>query len=139
MNAMTGKCLCGAVNFTASGVELHHHVCHCGMCRRWTGGPQMAAATERVSFVGEENLGRYDSSDWAQRGFCKVCGSSLFYLLKPTGQYMLSIGAFDDPSKFQLVREIFIDHKPAGYAFAGELARLTEAQVFAQYAGPGSK
>jgi hypothetical protein len=66
---------------------------------------------------GEEHVTRYESSPWAERGFCSVCGTAMFYLLKPTQAYMRSVGAFDDASEFRLVREIFIDKKPDGYAF----------------------
>src|SRR5688572_28996824 len=121
-----GRCLCGAVGFKAEGVETEHHACHCGMCRRWSGGaPFFGAWVAAVQFTGEEHLGRYASSPWAERGFCKLCGTTLFYFLKPARRYTLSVGAFDDVGPFQLVREIFIDHKPGGYAIAGEHPRLT--------------
>jgi hypothetical protein len=133
----SGKCLCGAVRFTATGVEPHFHACHCGMCRRWSGGaPFLAVSAASVQFEGVENLGRYESSDWAQRGFCRLCGSSLFYFLKPAQTYALGVGAFDDASAFDFAREIFIDHKPASYAFAGERPRLTEAETLAEFAPP---
>ena len=67
----SGQCLCGAVTFTAEGVESHVHVCHCSMCRRWNGGPGMAVAVESVVFTGEANIERYRSSQWAERGFCE--------------------------------------------------------------------
>ncbi len=133
MAAMSGRCLCGAVRYTAQDVETRHHVCHCGMCRRWAGAPLFAAAASSVGFESERELGRYDSSAWAQRGFCRTCGSSLFYLLKPTGQYFVAVGSFEDPSAFQLAAEIYVDHKPRGYAFAGELESLTEAQMLARF------
>ena len=44
------------------------------------------------------------------------------------------VGAFDDPSPFRLVEEIFIDKKPAGYALSGNHPRLTEAETFAKFA-----
>lgn len=131
-----GKCLCGAVQFTADDVETHHHACHCGMCRRWAGGPLFVASTSSVTFASTANLGRYESSPWAERGFCKTCGTTLFYFLKPTQTYMMSVGAFDDQAPFQLVREIFIDHKPEGYAFAGDHPRWTEAETLAKLAPP---
>jgi hypothetical protein len=93
-----------------------------------------AAAAEQVTFEGEDNLGRYASSDWAERGFCRRCGSHLFYYLKPDDLYSMCVGAFDDDSLFALAREIYVDNKPTGYAFAGDLERLTEAQVLAEYA-----
>jgi hypothetical protein len=100
------------------------------MCRRWAGGPLMCTASEGVTFTGEDKLKRYDSSSWAQRGFCGDCGTSLFYFLKPTNTYMMVVGAFDEQASFKLVREIFIDRKPAGFAFVGEHERWTEAETF---------
>ncbi len=128
---MTGRCLCGAVSFSAEHVETEHHACHCGMCRRWAGGSAfLAAMCEGVTLTGEAQLGRYDSSEWAARGFCKQCGTTLFYFLKPTQAYAMSVGAFDDQERFRLVREIFIDRKPSGYAFVGDHERWTEAETF---------
>ena len=126
---MTGRCLCGAVTFSAGEVETDHHACHCGMCRRWSSSGFLAAAARDVTFEGDQ-LSIYDSSEWAARGFCKACGSTLFYLLKPTQAHFMSVGAFDDQAPFRLVREIFIDRKPAGHAFAGDHERWTEAETF---------
>lgn len=129
----TGGCLCGAVRFTVESFETEHHVCHCGMCRRWTGGPVFATVASGVTFEGDDHLGRYDSSEWAERGFCKRCGSSLFYRLKSKDVYAMSVGAFDDSSPFKVVGEIYVDAQPPGYAFAGRLERLTEAETIARF------
>lgn len=126
-----GRCLCGAVTFTAQGVATELHGCHCSMCRRWSGGSVLAAEVKSVAFEGAEHLRRYDSSEWAERGFCEYCGSNLFYRLKASDQYMMSMGAFDDQSEFRLVGEIFVDEKPPGYAFSGEHPRQTGAEFLA--------
>lgn len=130
----TGRCLCGALAFEADGVANDFHACHCGMCRRWSGGaPLFSADVESIRFADEAALGRFASSSWAERGFCKQCGTTLFYFLRPTGRYSVSVGVFDDPSAFVLSREIFIDHKPGNYALAGEHPRLTEREVLAEH------
>ncbi len=139
MADLTGQCLCGAVRFTARNVETHHHACHCGKCRRWTGGPVMAAPVESVTFQGEANVSRYQSSDWAERGFCKTCGTSLFSYVKPLDRYFVCVGAFDDPTPFRLIGEIYVDNKPAGYDFAGDHPRQTEAEFMAQFAAADAK
>lgn len=123
--SLGGKCLCGAVSFTASGVKLEHHACHCEMCRRWAGSPFFGIHCRDVVFDGEQNLARFQSSEWAERGFCKRCGSSLFYFAIPQQHYAMSAGAFDDQSKFVLESEIFVDYKPPGYRFAGDHEMLT--------------
>ncbi len=118
----SGQCLCGAVTFSANDVETHVHACHCSMCRRWNGGPALAASVGSVSFTGEENVGRYESSEWAERGFCKQCGSNLFYFLKPGERYIMWAGAFNE-QPFSMDGEIFFEEKPAWYNFAGDHPR----------------
>jgi hypothetical protein len=103
------------------------------MCRHWAGGPFFGSSVKSVEFSGTENIGRFTSSAWAERGFCRQCGTTLFYYLKPASQYTLSVGAFDDAKPFKLTREIFIDQKPPGYALAGDHPRLTEREVLAAY------
>lgn len=133
----TGRCLCGAVAFEAKDVKTRYGVCHCGMCRRWTGGPFPGVeAPGGVTYSGEENIGLYRGSDWGERGFCKTCGSTLFWRAQDGSHLVLPVGAFDDQEPFELVSEIFIDKKPPGYAFAGEHKTMTEAEVFAMFAPP---
>lgn len=130
-----GRCLCGAVRFRAARVAAEVHACHCGMCRRWSGGPELAveAGTE-VVFEGAENIAVFRSSDWAERAFCRICGSHLFFRTIETGGYSISPGLFDDESAFVLTEEIFIDHKPAFYGFAQATEKLIEAEVIEKYA-----
>lgn len=127
----SGKCLCGAVQFIAEGVETHFHACHCSMCRNWSGGPMMAVNTADVKFQGEDKIKRYASSEWAERGFCSECGSNLFYRLKEGGNYIMTIGAFADESPFSIAGEIFVDEKPPGYNFAGDHPRQTGEEFLA--------
>jgi len=133
-----GRCLCGAVTFSARNVDPHAHACHCGTCRRWSGGPGLSAAVGSISFDGAEHVERFDSSDWAERGFCRRCGSHLFYRVKATDQYHVWLGAFDQPEVFALAGEIYVDEKPPGYAFAGDHPRLTAAEFLASIGASGS-
>jgi hypothetical protein len=127
----TGKCLCGAVTFEAEGVNPHVHGCHCSMCRGWSGGPLLAAEVGSVEFTGESSIRRYQSSAWAERGFCGECGSNLFYRLKEADRYIMCTGAFDDQTLFKLVGEIYVDEKPPGYDFAGDHPRQTGEEFMA--------
>lgn len=90
-----------------------------------------AAQVGSVSFQGEENMKRYASSEWAERGFCSNCGTNLFYRLKQPEMYMMATGCFDDADQFSLAGEIYIDEKPAGYDFAGDHPRMTGAEFMA--------
>jgi hypothetical protein len=127
----TGHCLCGAVTYTAENIDAEIHVCHCGMCRRWTGGPAFAASVGNVSFDNEHLITRFESSAWAERGFCSRCGTNLFYRLKESNHYVLWMGTFDDQHVFRLAGEIFVDEKPAAYDLSGDHARLTGEEFMA--------
>jgi hypothetical protein len=134
-NAIQGQCLCGDVKVTAVPATGEIHVCHCNMCRKWAGGPALAfdCGTD-VSFSDDAAVSVYDSSDWAQRGFCSRCGSHVFYRIRDSGQYFMPVGLFDDDERFEMRQQIFIDEKPHYYRFAGETTNLTGAEVYAMYA-----
>ena len=89
-----------------------------------------------VTIEGNEKVTVFNSSDWAERGFCKQCGSHLFYRLKQSGQTIVPAGLFDDDSKFAFDHQVFIDEKPAFYGFANKTSTMTGAEVFAKYAPP---
>ncbi|MDP0925987.1 GFA family protein [Paracoccus onubensis] len=134
MTELQGQCLCGAVRFTAipkGGAA----VCHCNMCRRWTGGINIAVdLSEPPVFSDESKLGVYRSSDWAERLFCSQCGSSIMYRTVDGVHNVVSAQCFDDPSQFPLESEIFIDEKPSSYSLAGERPRMTGAEFMAMIA-----
>ena len=77
----------------------------------------------------------YASSDWAERGFCRKCGSHLFYRLTGSGRYMVPPGLLDVDFVFD--HQVFIDEKPGYYSFANETENLTGEELFAKYAPQG--
>jgi hypothetical protein len=79
------------------------------------------------------SLGIYRSSEWAERGFCRQCGTPLFYRLVGKDFYVVSAEAFDDKADFRLTSQIFIDEKPAYYDFANRTHNMTGAEVFAAF------
>jgi hypothetical protein len=130
-----GSCLCGAVTCTAKSMSHKVGACHCAMCRKWTGGPLMAVdCGTDVSFEGEEHIKVYNSSDWAERGFCGQCGSHLFYRLKGNQQYMMPAGLFEGSKDLVFDHQIFIESKPSYYSFANDTHNMTGEEVFAQFA-----
>ena len=133
----TGNCLCGAVRITAKNPSNKVGACHCGTCRKWGGGPFMEidCGTD-VSFEGEDNIAVYNSSRWAERGFCKKCGSHLFYRLKENRQHMIPVGLFDDQEHLKFENQVFIDRKPSFYSFSNNTSDMTEAEVFEMYGSP---
>ncbi|OMH33928.1 aldehyde-activating protein [Motiliproteus sp. MSK22-1] len=132
-----GNCLCGAVSFTVGDISKNMGACHCDTCRKWGGGPFLAVECGTdVTFGGEDNISVFNSSEWAQRGFCKQCGTHLFYRLLESQEYILPAGLFADDEQFQLDHQVFIDQKPSNYCFSNDTKNMTGAEVFAMYAPP---
>ena len=133
----TGRCLCGAVTITLTGEHKKVGICHCSMCRRWSGAPLMALeAGQEIDIAGKDQVATYRSSDWAERAFCKTCGTNLYYRLVEADEHMVCAGILDDQADLVLTSQIFIDEKPDFYAFANETQTMTGAEVFAMYAPP---
>jgi len=135
----TGKCLCGAVTFTADvGPDLS--ACHCGMCRRWAGGPFFGVTAKNLRWTGEDKIRVFTSSPWAERAFCTECGSNLFYRMTAEGPHQgatsVALGLLEDQTDFELAREWFIDKKPDAYTLEGDRKKVTEAEVMAMFAPP---
>ncbi len=141
--ATEGGCLCGAVRYRLKEPPKSYGACHCGMCRKFSGGIELGVEVPPGGIVWEkdETLITYKSSEWAERGFCSKCGSSLFWRLTAEGPMQgllsLSAGSLDSLEGMEFTTEVYIDHKPDGHAFAGERKRMTEADVMAMVAAAG--
>lgn len=131
-----GQCLCGAVRFEAVIADGAMGACHCGMCRRWSGGVFLSVACTAISLADPDAMGIYASSQWGERGFCKRCGSSLLWRSKDGAHLAVSIQAFADPGAFPFATQIFTDEKPACYHFRETTRDMTGAEVLATFA-PG--
>ena len=128
------KCLCGSVRFTATPTSHVMDACHCSMCRRWCGGIAMSVQCSG-EFVFEDSaaLGTHASSQWAERGFCTRCGTSLFYRLLDGRYQNVAAYAFEVNDDFVFTTEVFVDDQPAQYAFANATCRMTGLEVMAQF------
>lgn len=131
----TGQCLCGSIKITATADMEHFGACHCAMCRKWSGGPFMEVqCDDGIEIGGEENVAIYNSSEWAERGFCKNCGTHLFYRVKGNPKHYVSIGLFADSIDPVLTEQVFIDRKPSGYSFEQKTKNYTEQEIFDMFA-----
>jgi hypothetical protein len=100
---MTGGCQCGRVRYTVKMANDEAYLCHCRMCQRATGGVAAAlkqVARDAVTWTREPD--RYASSPIARRGFCASCGTPLtFEYVEGSTKIDLTVGSFDDPSRFR--------------------------------------
>lgn len=111
-----GSCLCKAVTFEVKGELPQPIACHCRQCRKHSGHFEASADIPRssVTVFGEDNVKWYHSSEKARRGFCSICGSTLFW--DPVDQAKhnwigVAMGAFDTPTETRLKMHIFVEEK----------------------------
>lgn len=135
-----GGCLCGAVRFKARLTATTFGACHCPMCRRWTGSALLGITVPagNVEWQGTGHIARRQSSGWAERAWCRDCGSHLWFRVTADGPYAgnveLPIGLFDDANGLTLSNEIYIDMKPDSFALAGtDRQVLTRAQCVEKF------
>jgi hypothetical protein len=104
----TGRCLCGAVSYEVSGPLRQVIACHCEQCRRTSGHFVAATQARREDFrlTVEEGLRWYASSEEAERGFCKICGSSLFWRQHAEPFVSIMAGTLDQPTGLGIVEHI---------------------------------
>ena len=117
-----GGCLCGGVRYEVRGELRDVVACHCSQCRRSSGHFVAAtgAPSDRLTLTRCDTLAWYASSDWAERGFCSRCGSSLFWRPKEGDSSWTSImaGTLDGPTHLRIQKHIFVADKGDYYAIA---------------------
>jgi hypothetical protein len=101
-DTMTGGCACGQVRYKAAIENDEAYLCHCRMCQRATGSISIAFKNvPKADIVWEGEPDWYVSSPIARRPYCGACGTSLGFD-HPDSEIMdLTIGSFDDPSRFR--------------------------------------
>ena len=118
-----GSCLCGAVAYEVEGSLDRNDACHCTQCRKWSGHYFAGADVPRSALKiaqGEEKLGWYHAQK-ARRGFCSVCGSSLFFdpLDRQKHDWTgISLGTIDGATDTKLKMHIFVANKGDYYDIA---------------------
>lgn len=133
MNGLTGQCLCGAVRLGVAEFTAGLSACHCGMCRRWSGGVSMGFDAPETAVTVKGPVRVYRSSEFAERAFCETCGSHLWLTDIGSGVLEIVPGLFGREAELTLVREVYIDAKPDGYAFAGHHARISREDYEAEH------
>lgn len=101
---MTGGCQCGAVRYLVRIDSDQAYLCHCRMCQKATGGVAAAfvqVGADAVTWLADPQW--YASSPIARRPFCAKCGTPLGFAFNDGKGMDLTVGSFDDPSRFHPV------------------------------------
>ena len=118
-----GSCLCGAVSFEFDGELKPPDACHCAQCRKQSGHYFASSDVPRAALTvhGEDKVTWFASSEKVRRGFCSVCGSSLFWDPVQRDWTGIAMGALDTPTATKLKMHIFVAEKGDYYEIADGL------------------
>jgi len=108
-----GSCLCGKVSFHISELIRDVVMCHCQQCRKQT-GHQVAATRvndDGIDIKGVEHISWYAATDEAKRGFCKHCGSILFWKANDSSVTAVMAGSLESPTGLETTSHIFTAFK----------------------------
>jgi hypothetical protein len=78
----------------------------------------------RLSFIAAGTLVWYRSSASAERGFCGVCGSNLFWRPQAEKRTSIAAGTLDTPTGLAIERHIFVGEKSDYYEIADALPKM---------------
>jgi hypothetical protein len=108
-----GACLCGSVRFEIHGPLRDSLACHCSQCRKTSGHYWSATQCrlEDLHWVQDAGLTWFRSSERARRGFCRHCGSSLFWQLDGHGFISIGTGTLDGPTGLSTLGHIYVKDK----------------------------
>ena len=128
----TGGCLCGGVRYEIHGEVLDVFYCHCSKCRRFHGnyGAYTSAYRRDLVFRNANTLKWFhsttDETPDVYRGFCRECGSSLFW--DPRGKPRISIaaGSLDPPSGLAGAGHVWVSQKGDYYEITDKLVQYQE-------------
>lgn len=118
-----GSCLCGAVSFEVAGELPAPDACHCSQCRKTSGHFWASTDVPRAALTihGTDNVTWFRSSEKVRRGFCRTCGSSLFWDPLARDWIGIAMGAFDRPTGTRLGKHIYVADKGDYYDIADGL------------------
>jgi len=125
----TGGCLCGQVRYEVSGTLRGVVNCHCGMCQKLHGsfGAHTKARKVNIRLTEDSGLAWYKTSEVARRGYCRNCGSSLFWDPFEYDSTGILAGSLDAPTSLQTIGHIFVGEKSDFYMIDDDLPKFASS------------
>lgn len=133
-SVLSGSCLCGSVQFSATGAVKRVSACYCRQCRKQNGGGPFYGVELQgnLNIASKDALRWFDSSAKAKRAFCTACGSSLFWQSNADPSFFdVSLGVLDGDHGLSLDAHIFVDSCPSYLSVPDTAPHMTEADVLA--------
>jgi hypothetical protein len=126
----SGGCQCGAVRWHARELCDNPHICFCRMCQKAMGNlfaDLVGIRHEHLAWT-RGKPSEFQSSDAAARGFCKNCGTPLYYRSLDGQHVSMTIGSFDEPHLVPILFQMGLEgrHPDVPLLASAEAAGTTE-------------
>jgi hypothetical protein len=127
-----GGCLCGTIRYRVTGEPVAATLCHCGSCRRASGGTNVAWAVfdkDKFEWLAGAPTA-YSSSPGIEWMFCDECGSLVGYRRASRPDHMdITTGTLDDPDRYPPDVEIWLEQKIGWETLHPELPKRQQSSL----------
>ncbi len=121
---LTGKCFCGAVQYSVPDAFTYALNCHCSNCRRTTGSAfKPFAGIVRREFTvtqGADQLLIY-GAEKAHDAHCRHCGSLLYSVVRDGAYVHVALGTLMDAPTLRPTAHIFVGSKAPWFTITDKL------------------
>lgn len=133
MKNITGRCSCGAVEFSVPDAFLYAAYCHCSQCRRATGSSFSVfggiADADFKMINGHDSMTHTRKSEDTEGYFCSAC-STVIYGRKPQyGIVHVAYGILDDAPSLLPQVHLYTDSKAPWDTISDDLPQYAEGLV----------
>jgi hypothetical protein len=122
---LSGKCLCGAVEYTVQDTFGYALNCHCSNCRRATGSafkPFAGIERDKLQIVqGAGSLLVFGEEAQAHDIRCRACGSLLYSVVRNGAFVHVALGTLVDEPSIRPTAHIFVGSKAPWFAITDNL------------------
>jgi hypothetical protein len=124
MKRLSGKCFCGAIEYTVEDAFAYAANCHCSGRRRATGSafkPFAGIPREKLTVTkGEGDLLIYGSPE-NHDAHCSACGSLLYSLVREAAWLHVAMGTLVDAPSVRPTHHIFVGSKATWHEITDDL------------------
>ncbi len=129
MRLLSGKCLCGGVQYEVADEFLYAANCHCSNCRRATGSafkPFAGIEREKLRILeGEDGLMIF-GDEAGHDAHCPTCGSLLYSLVRKGAFVHVAMGTLVDAPSIRPDKHIFVGSKAPWFTITDDLPQFEE-------------
>ena len=131
MQKISGKCLCGSIEYATDAEPVFSIICHCDDCQRQTGtafsmtvGVPKAAVVFKNEDKLKEYVGESASGNPVRRKFCQDCGSPIISMIAMApDMYMIKAGTLNDKSWLKPTHQFWCSTKQPWLELSDELEK----------------